>query len=45
MVWLAETAAVMGKSLAAVKMLQHQAVSKLKRMLERGENQENGPVP
>jgi len=33
---IAETAAVMGKSLGAVKMLQHQAVFRLKQMLEPG---------
>ena len=31
---LAEAAAVMGKSIGAVKMLQHQAVARLKRILE-----------
>ena len=31
---LAEAAAVMGKSIGAVKMLQHQAVTRLKRILE-----------
>ena len=35
---LAEAAAVMGKSIAAVKMLQHQAVARLKKMLGTGED-------
>ena len=39
---LAETAAAMGKSLAAVKMLQHQAVSRLKRILETNGDEEDG---
>ena len=38
---LDETAAVMGKSVGAVKMLQHQAVERLKKMLEPGEREEN----
>ena len=40
---LDETAAVMGKSVGAVKMLQHQAVERLKRMLEaKGEENVQG---